>query len=526
MGSRKTGPGVENVYEAAATWVDRALKADDSLFTPGSPIWTKSNLGQIRERFLDRPDYGNGTFYEKLEQQLANSPPPVYQLMAEVLYAHFLIIWHQGMGGPRKRNQIEQVLDWGAPVHSLPQYLVDGLTPGIARSQTLNLHRPFHIAFIIEFAEQWKDLTENERVILQNDPWAFKGYLADLPFRSRILKDHPNTPGAQREALLHLVHPDYFEGTVSVQQKEEIAGAPAFAHFITENEDDVDQKLAQIRRRLEAELGRDFDFYDRDVGGVDIRARWDPASNPWDEFIRQAQRYVASGRLETDELDYKLEMADRLAAARAAVLADDSQWRELLRQALRARPGHPIAWQLVDDFHKWCSDFPQDARWALQMLWDGRNPSVAEPVRDFAEILPDSALRGSVGNRTNVISVLLMGLDAENYPPYRVRLFTEAYRRTGYPTPDRQADEADVYEHALGFLDRFIDEARERGVELRHRLDAQSVVWQIPGMDPEEKQPPPVAPTSPSSLEVLANQLYLTRDFLREIELMLLEKNR
>ena len=149
---------------------------------------------------------------------------------------------------------------------------------------------------------------------------------------------------------------------------------------------------------------------------------------------------------------------------------------------------------------------------------------MAEPVRDFAEILPDSALRGSVGNRTNVISVLLMGLDAENYPPYRVRLFTEAYRRTGYPTPDRQADEADVYEHAWGFLDRFIDEARERGVELRHRLDAQSVVWQIPGMDPEEKQPPPVAPTSPSSLEVLANQLYLTRDFLREIELMLLEK--
>ncbi len=36
-----------------------------------------------------------------------------------------------------------------------------------------------------------------------------------------------------------------------------------------------------------------------------------------------------------------------------------------------------------------------------------------------------------------------------------------------------------MYEHALGFLDRFIEEAQERGLTLRHRLDAQSLVWAI-----------------------------------------------
>ena len=30
--------GAEMVYAAADTWVERALRTDDSLFTPGTPI--------------------------------------------------------------------------------------------------------------------------------------------------------------------------------------------------------------------------------------------------------------------------------------------------------------------------------------------------------------------------------------------------------------------------------------------------------------------------------------------------------
>ena len=56
MGSRKTGSGVENVYAAAEKWVDCALRSDDSLFTPGKPIWTSQRLGKLRERFLDKHD--------------------------------------------------------------------------------------------------------------------------------------------------------------------------------------------------------------------------------------------------------------------------------------------------------------------------------------------------------------------------------------------------------------------------------------------------------------------------------------
>ena len=525
MGSRKTVDGVEKVYTAASTWVERALKADDSLFNPGTPVWSKALLGELRERFLDRPDVGSGGFYDKLRQQMEGSPPEVYQLMAEALYAQFLIIWREGMRGATKRAQVEQVLGWGAPVRTIPEHLVDGLTPGIAYSMAFALYRPYQVAFIIEFVEQWKELPADERERLLQDPWGFKELLGNVSFRGQLLRDHPNAPSVQREALLHLVHPDHFEGTVAVRQKEDIAGATAFAHFLTEDTSDVDWKLEQIRRGLEVELGSDFDFYDRDVGGIDIRAKWDPEVDPWDEFVSQAQRHVDSGTLGADELDYKREMAQDLSAARDAVLAGESNWHDLLKRALRSRPGHPIAWQLMDDFNRWYTEHPGDALRALQSLWEGSHVSVEDPIRAFTAVLPDSALRGAVGSSTNVISVLLMALDVESYPPFRTQAFDRAYERTRYGKPYPNSDEATVYEHALGFLDRFIDEARERGLDLEHRLDAQSVVWQIAAdgvvVEPSSRPPPS---SSPPPLESLADELHLPVDFLHDIEQLLVDK--
>ena len=527
MGSRKTGEDFDKVYAAAPAWVERALKADDSLFYPGNSIWTAAGLQQLRERFLDRPDVGSGGFYDKLRQQLEDSPPEVYQLMAEVLYTHFLVVWHTTMGAAAKQEQVARVLGWGAPVRTIPDHLVEGLYPGIAGSMALILYRPYQVAFIIEFVEQWKELPVGERERYLQDPWAFKEFVTDLSFRSQLLKERSNTPSAQREALLHLVHPDYFEGTVSVEQKEAIAGAGAFAHFLTETTTDVDARLAQIRRGLEEELGGDFDFYDEGEGegGVDIRSRWDPEEDPWNEFVRQAQQYLDSGRLAEDELDYKMEIAADLGNARNAALAAQPNWHELLRHALRSRPGHPINYMLLADFNTWCSEHPEDALQALQLLWHGNSPSVVEPIRAFTNRLPDDALRGAVGNSTNVISVLLMGLDAREYPPYRVRMFNRAYDRTGYDKPAQNADEADVYEHALSFLDRFIEEAHERGVELKDRLVAQSVVWQIPGMDRGEDPAGPIAGVEDGEtqvgaavpLEELAAELMWEHDRLRMV---------
>ena len=262
MGSRRTGEGVENVYAAAQEWVDRALRSDDSLFEAGQAIWTSDNLAELREQFLDNLDESHDRFYVKLERQLSGGTPQVYQLMGEVLYVHFLIVWHGNMKSDTKKDRIDQVLGWSPDTVSIPAKLLDGLAPGIANLGMM-LGSQHLLGFIIEFAEQWKEQELGNRKRLLGDPWSFKEFAASFAFRSILLKRHPNSARMQREALLHLVFPDTFEGTVSIDHKNEIA--KAFAPLVKVPTDDVDRKLQQIRQGLEADYGESINFYDPPV---------------------------------------------------------------------------------------------------------------------------------------------------------------------------------------------------------------------------------------------------------------------
>ena len=69
MGSRSTRNGAESAYKATEAWVDHSLRSDDSLFTPGTAIWSRELLGELHSRFLDRPDESKRAFLEKLQDQ-------------------------------------------------------------------------------------------------------------------------------------------------------------------------------------------------------------------------------------------------------------------------------------------------------------------------------------------------------------------------------------------------------------------------------------------------------------------------
>ena len=433
--------------------------------------------------------------------------------MAEALYAQFLIIWKEGMGQEAKKSGVEQVLSWGAPIATIAKDMIDGLTPGIALSQALLQYRPYQVGLIIEFADQWKTLEPSERNGLLDDPRDFKNFVMGMKPDSLLLRENKDTPQAQREALLHLVHPDAFEGTVSINHKKKIAGAEAFAHFVTEEIPDVDRKLAEIRRGLEAGLDRDFGFYDSD-----IRRLWDlSASDPWDAYIRVASDFLYSGRMWDWELKYKYEIGRKLATAREAVLAGTDDWPVLVKRGVT---GNLIFSIQQAKFKEWINTSPDEALTALRTIWTREELSVSERIRTFGKILPGTAVSGT-GTRMNVISQLLMGLDVEQYPPFRVTVFERAYKSTGYDAPPQDADEAALYEHALGFLDRFIREARTRDVPVRHRLDAQGLVWIVPyhqrGTNGEGTTPPVV-------LDDLADELHLPVSFLENIESLLDDK--
>ncbi len=201
------------------------------------------------------------------------------------------------------------------------------------------------------------------------------------------------------------------------------------------------------------------------------------SDNPWDEYVRRAKAYVASGRLNVEEIDYKVEIAVRLSAARDATLTGVDDWMTLVKRDFSNNNLTP--WRQQQRFRLWIDDSRNDALRALRAIWTRDALDVAERIRNFSELLPTSVTGGGVGTRVRVISVLLMGVSSYQYPPFGITVLSRAYDITGYGRPERSADVAAVYEHYLGFLDNFIGEAAKRGLELRHRLDAQSVVWAL-----------------------------------------------
>ena len=232
----------------------------------------------------------------------------------------------------------------------------------------------------------------------------------------------------------------------------------------------------------------------------------------WDEFVRRAQAYVDSGKLETEEIEYKVEAGRNLDAVRQPVLDNASNWPEKLKRALEPIKGNPIHWQGVDNLNKWCAGDSVKALGALRAIWTQDRLSVFERIRAFSERLPTGVISG-VGSRMNVASGLLMGLDVYKYPPFQVTKFEEAYTLTGYEQPEVEADEAAQYEHALAFLDRFIEEASKRGLKLRDRLDAQSVVWGVL----QNRNGPPDEMWSPARVESLSKELLWQTSDLQKI---------
>ena len=507
MNTRK--PDRESVYAAAETWVERALRSDDSLFTPGRQIWTTEWLEELHRRFLDSPDVSDMAFMDKLERQLTGSPPEAYQLMAEVLYVHFLI--DSKRRGTTKQERVDRILGWSPEPVAVPHKLIASLAPGLADpGPDFNMHQPCHAGFIIEFAGQWKQLAPDERERRLDDPWAFKDFVMHLDLRSALFRDEPARPHSQQHALLHLVRPDTFEPIVSVDHKNKIAAA--FEGLVEDPEQDLDRKLQQVRAALAEDHGAAFTFHD-----PNIRSQWDHSKAPdgWDELIASAQEYKNTGQLNDVENHYKVEIGQQFAQARAAVLETGSAWPKLVKDSIRNSENLIYHVQKAQ-FRDWIDQAPDESQEALSSLWSDVHAPLSERVRAFMKLLPGSAISG-VGTRTNIASVLLMGLDAEQYPPFRTTLFKQAYEHTAYEMPSPDADEGATYDHALGFLDRFIDKAAEHDLELC-RLDAQSAIFMFFDKEPGGKPPSNGnGRPEPVSLSELAEALCLPVGFVERI---------
>ena len=207
-----------------------------------------------------------------------------------------------------------------------------------------------------------------------------------------------------------------------------------------------------------------------------------PEAESWEQFTTWAKRFYEWSGFEAAERTYKIEIAEKLEAARQAVAAGSEDWLDLLKKAF-GKPNNLTPWQLSDSFLKWSERAPDAASVAVKAIWDPAQ-NVNDSIHDFVAKVPKDASRGMY---LALASFLIMARDVRQYPNYRQSPFTKAFQLTGYDPPAVAARSEELYEHALQFLDRVLQETSARGLKLRDRLDAQGVIWCITKDKAEEK---------------------------------------
>lgn len=456
-------PGDEPLYHAAERFVEEGLRRDGSLFTPGKAVWTLDPIDDFYQRFVVNEDNSADSFEVKLRRQLAGAEQITIQFVAELLYVYLLI--PHNMTAATKRTQVRGVLGLLAEPVAIPDDLDSAFACGIANLSAGLAQRPQHLRFLVEFLRQGKQLDDDTREQALRDPWQFKARTTDV---------HVKGGQVGREGLLHLVFPDTFEPMVSAPDKQLIVDR--LQYLVTDPADDVDRALLQIRTALDSEAGRLNSFYD-----PLIRPAWDPRQGLWDRFIYWAARFYRRSDFEHEELDYKIATAEHARAAKTAFAEGQQNWLDLLKRAFGS-PSNLTNYRVHDPFLKWCAAEPASAGEALRAIWTDSD-ALDQRLDRFLVSVPREVLRTS-GARLSIASFLLLAEDPHTYAIYRAEPVEAGYRLTGYPPPDPAARDTERHLRELDFLDEVIAQGQKRGLVLRDRLDAQSVLWCVVRWEP------------------------------------------
>jgi hypothetical protein len=338
------------VYEVVDKWIAAALRSDDSLFTPGVPIWTAAGIDELFEHFNEAPDESGDSFETKFKRQLQGSSPRTYQLAAELVFVAHLVV-HDTKGNS-KRKLIDRILSWSPEAVDVPADLAAAMDYGLVKGGlSFKTLRPYQLSFFVEFIKAWKGMSTADQLDALADPWRFRAVLYDTPIEGGY---------AMRETLLHFVFPEVFEDIIARDHKKAIVDA--FADLAGDPTLDVDHRLLEIRRALAEGRPTSFTFYD-----ADLHVRWHASAEDrerWDQFIDWGRRLVEAIDFDAEERTYKLAIAQRMREARDAMLGNSPTWAEKLALALRKDNNlvHQIAVSRVLD---WVKEEEAGAREAL-----------------------------------------------------------------------------------------------------------------------------------------------------------------
>ena len=137
------------ILAAAEHWREAALLTDGSVFSD-KPLWTLAGLESLETHFIQNPDEGQDSYWEKLRHQLEVTSPAVKQLASEMNW--LMLLCPSNIMAASKRQTISEVWGWsGEPVpESAKNWLDDSVLNGIGSSGAgYNNHRWRELKFCI-----------------------------------------------------------------------------------------------------------------------------------------------------------------------------------------------------------------------------------------------------------------------------------------------------------------------------------------------------------------------------------------
>ena len=195
-----------------------------------------------------------------------------------------------------------------------------------------------------------------------------------------------------------------------------------------------------------------------------------PGDTRWDALIEWARLFYQWDRFLETERDYKVEIAHTLSGVRDMLLDGFPNWDAGLKGP-RSPGYHLINWRVYSAFRNLLDKDKPLVGSVLRQFWESTGRLTAEErVRQFEE-------RIAVGPGGQLAAAFLMADDPASNPPYRAEYLNKAYQLVGRERDEVGDDGGRRYRRMLSFLDEFIRRAEARNLQIRDRLDAQSLLW-------------------------------------------------
>ena len=312
----------EPILNAAKYWLQNCLLTDGAIFSDKS-LWKMEHLQAMETYFINQPDEGEGSFFEKLSAQLQPTVPEVKQLAAELLW--LMLLYPSNIKEPKKREGINTIWSWSEePFPEDSPWLKDAVLAGVGSAgPAYNINRWNELVFLIRLMMAFKTLTPQENKNLLKDGWIFAKWLEQIP---------ECDVRQFRHMILFLLFPDNFERIVGGMDRREIivafsgktkAQVKAFSAL------EIDKQLAAIRHQQEQTFDTtELDFYRpplRDLwkGGRNITwlLSWNPNLWQW-ESLADDRRTTHEGKTVTHRwtcANHNASVGDKVYLVRSGV---------------------------------------------------------------------------------------------------------------------------------------------------------------------------------------------------------------